>query len=155
MTQDPLSYEEQGVYTVTWTYVDNNGNFVKQTQPVVVEDTIPPVIERIVATPDVLRPPNHKMVLVTLNVSAFDNCDLAPFCQIISVSSNEPENGLGDGDMAPDWEITGNLTANLRAERSGKGSGRVYTITVRCTDYAGNSSEGQTTVTVPHDKKKK
>ncbi len=155
MTQDPLSYEEQGAYTVTWTYVDNNGNFVKQTQAVVVEDTIPPVIESIVATPDVLRPPNHKMVLVTLNVSASDNCDLAPFCQIISVSSNEPENGLGDGDMAPDWEITGNLTANLRAERSGKGSGRVYTITVRCTDYAGNSSEEQTTVTVPHDKKKK
>ena len=54
----------------------------------------------------------------------------------------------------PDIPVTGNLTANLRAERSGIGSGRVYTITVRCTDYAGNNSEGQTTVSVPHDKRK-
>lgn len=155
MSLDPLRYEEQGTYTVTWSYIDNNANSVRQTQTVIVEDTIPPVIEKIVATPDILRPPNHKMVPVTLSVSVSDNCDKAPFCQIISVSSNEPENGLGDGDMAPDWEITGNLTVNLRAERSGKGSGRVYTITVMCTDYAGNSSEEQTTVTVPHDKKKK
>jgi hypothetical protein len=70
---------------------------------------------------------------------------------ITSVQSNEPVNGLGDGDTAPDWQITGNHTVSLRAERSGKGSGRIYTITIQATDAAGNMSTPQTvTVKVPH-----
>ena len=154
-TTDPLNYMEQGTYFVTWTYDDGNGNTTTQTQTVIVEDTTPPSIDTISASPDVIWPPNHKMVPVTISVVASDNCDADPTCQIISIASNEPENGLGDGDTAPDWEITGDLTANLRAERAGNGSGRVYTITVRCTDSVGNSTDQQVTVTVPHDKKKK
>lgn len=65
------------------------------------------------------------------------------------VSSNEPVDGLGDGDQVPDWQIAGNLTVNLRAERAGNGSRRVYTISVGCTDASGNSSTK--TVPVPHD----
>jgi hypothetical protein len=94
-------------------------------------------------------------VPVTLSLSISDNCDSNPVCEISSASSNEPENGLGDGDTAPDWEITGDLTANLRAERSGSGNGRVYTLTVTCSDASGNSSNKWVTVKVPHDKSKK
>lgn len=54
-----------------------------------------------------------------------------------------------DNANASDWEITGPLSVNLRAERSGQGSGRFYTLTVRCTDEAGNSAYGVTTVFVP------
>jgi hypothetical protein len=36
----------------------------------------------------------------------------------------------------------------LRAERSGLGSGRLYTLTVRCTDASGNASTAIGTVTV-------
>src|SRR4030095_4167391 len=39
----------------------------------------------------------------------------------------------------------------LRSERSGNGTGRIYTISVTCTDQYGNSSTSTTTVTVPHD----
>ena len=85
-------------------------------------------------------------------VDTADNCDPEPFCQIISVASNEPVKGLGDSDTAPDWVITGDLTVKLRAERSGKGSGRIYTITVECADSSGNSSADTAKVTVPHDK---
>jgi hypothetical protein len=152
-TTDPLSYTEQGTYTVTWTYDDGNGNIATQAQTVIVKDTTPPNIWKLIASPSVLWPPNHKMVPITLTVSASDNCDSNSICQIVSVISNEPENGLGDGDKAPDWEITGTLTVNLRAERSGKGDGRVYTIKVRCTDNAGNFSDQLITVTVPHDKR--
>jgi hypothetical protein len=67
------------------------------------------------------------------------------------VTSNEPIEGLGDGDTSPDWVITGNLAVDLRAERAGNGSGRIYTITVRCTDAAGNASARSVLVTVPHD----
>jgi len=59
---------------------------------------------------------------------------------------------LGDGDTAPDWSITGNLRLNLRAERSGTGGGRLYTIKVRCTDASGNSATKDAIVAVPHNK---
>ena len=49
------------------------------------------------------------------------------------------------GDKSPDWEITGDLTVNLRAEREKKGPGRTYTITVECADTSGNTSASKTT----------
>ena len=117
-------------------------------------DSDPPIIGSVTSSPNVLWPPNHKMVPVSVSVSSSDNCGV-PVCIINSVSSNEPENGLGDGDTAPDSEITRDLKVNLRAERSGTGSGRVYTITVMCADVFGNSSTSNTTVTVPKDQRKK
>ena len=143
-----------GIHDITLTVNDGELSDT-DTVRIVVEDNTPPSIDAISASPDMIWPPNHKMVPVTISVSVFDNCDTNPTSQIISITSNEPENGLGDGDTAPDWEITGDLTASLRAERAGKGSGRVYTITVRCTDHAGNSADREVTVTVPHDQKKK
>ncbi len=113
-------------------------------------DNVPPVISALTATPNTLWPPNHKMVAVTITAVASDNVDAAPFTRIVAVASNEPVDGNGDGDTAPDWEITGDLTLMLRAERAGGGSGRVYTITVQSTDAAGNSSTGTITVTGPH-----
>ncbi len=58
----------------------------------------------------------------------------------------DPENGfIGNDVQIVDGKIY------LRAERSGKSNGRIYTITYRATDCAGNSSAASTTVTVPHD----
>ncbi|MDX6709987.1 MAG: hypothetical protein QOH96_1003, partial [Blastocatellia bacterium] len=95
-------------------------------------------------------PPNHEMVIVSLTAQVADLVDTAPATRIISVASNEPENGSGDGDTAPDWEITGALTLKLRAERAGDGSGRVYTITVESRDRAGNASTRMVEVRVQH-----
>ena len=78
----------------------------------------------------------------------------APICSIVGISSNEPDNGLGDGDTAGDIVITGPLTVKLRAERAAKGPGRTYTITVEVTDASGNSSTATTTVVVPRDQRK-
>lgn len=91
------------------------------------------------------------MVQVNVSATAIDNCDSSPDCAISSVSSNEPVNGLGDGDKAPDWIITGDLSLDLRAERSGTGTGRIYTIIVTCTDECGNSTVGTASVTVQHN----
>ena len=100
------------------------------------------------ATPDVLKTPNHKMIAVTVSVTATDLVDPAPVARIVSVSSNEPENGLGDGDTGPDWKIPGPLTLELRSERAGNGTGRVYTIAVEVADRSGNKSSATVQVTV-------
>jgi hypothetical protein len=109
----------------------------------------PPVIGAVAVTPNVLWPPDHQLVPVTVSASATDNCDPAPVCRITEVASNEPVDGLGDSDTAPDWIITGDLTLSLRAERAGSGVGRLYTITVSCADASGNASEAAALVTVP------
>lgn len=108
-------------------------------------------VDGVAASPDELWPPNHKMVAVTVEVGTAQ-CGAGPACQIVEVQSNEPENGLGDGDTAPDWEITGALTVDLRAERAGGGNGRIYTIIVECGEGAGTPTVHNATVTVPHSR---
>ena len=74
--------------------------------------------------------------------------------KIVDVTSNEPINGAGDGNTNVDWELTGDLTVKLRAERAGGGSGRVYTITVECTWPNGDVTSESVQVTVAHDQGK-
>jgi hypothetical protein len=105
---------------------------------VIVQDMTPPRSWSRRRT-DSLWPPNHKMVDVTLTVEATDAVDPMPSIHIISVTSNQPVDGTGDGDTAPDWVITSPLTLQLRAERSGNRE-RIYTITVSATDLYGNVS---------------
>jgi len=93
-----------------------------------------------------------------VQVATITNSDalsgVVPSSLIVSGTSNEPENGLGDGDTAPDIAISGG-SVQLRAERSGTGSGRLYTLTATVTDVAGNSATATASVTVPHDQGKK
>jgi hypothetical protein len=152
VTCDPPSGSrfEFGMTKVTCTTKDAFGNGATCDFTVTVGDTTPPVIEAS-ASPDELWPPNHKMVDVHLTVIAEDACDASPDCWIYDVTSNEDVNGIGDGNTEPDWEIVDDLTVRLRAERSGPGSGRVYTIHFRCSDDMGNESDGTVDVVVPHD----
>ena len=109
-----------------------------------------------VTTPTVdkttLRPANHQMVPVTVTYGVSNNCGTA-VCGL-SVASNEPVNGSDDGDTAPDWQIVDEHHVLLRAERSGTGTGRIYTISVTCTDSAGNATVRTVDVTVPLSQQK-
>jgi len=42
----------------------------------------------------------------------------------------------------------------LRAERSGRGNGRVYTVTITATDESGNTGQADVDIIVPRDKGK-
>jgi len=123
-------------------------------QPPGVDVTAPNIIS-VSTDPSILWPPNHKLRDVTVYADLADDTDPMPDFRIISVSSNEPETGEGTGNTAPDWVITGDHTVQLRAERGGKGSGRVYTITIEAFDESGNTAQATVTVSVPHDKGKK
>lgn len=113
------------------------------TTTVTVRDTSPPSNLVVSATPNVLWPPNHRFIPVTLMVDAADNCDPVPSARIVKVTSNERR-----GRFAPDWRITGPLSVELRAERLGY-EDRIYTVYVQVTDSSGNESMAETTVTVP------
>ena len=123
---------------------------IKQPTSGIVDNTPPEL--KISVTPSMLWPPNHQMVTVTPVISVTDNCDPAPQVKLLSVTSSESDNGLGDGDTANDIVQNSDGTISLRAERSGKGSGRVYTITYQTTDASGNAVTATATVTVPHNK---
>lgn len=139
-----------GANEVAVTVNDSAGNTVSCSTSVAVVDTTPPVISIVSADPGQIGPPNHKMIPVTVDAVVADGCGAALW-RIVSVTSNEAVDGRGDGNSALDWEITGNQTVLLRAERSGRGPGRVYTIIVRAIDEAGNLSDPKAvTVTVPH-----
>jgi hypothetical protein len=94
-----------------------------------------------------LWPPNHKMRDVTISYNTADTCNsgTGATCTIV-VSSNEPSNPAD-----PDWVIVDAHHIRLRADRAGNGNGRIYTITITCTDASGNSSQKTLNVQVPHD----
>ena len=106
----------------------------------VIRDTRPPVIGQVRPSVTVIRPPNKKMVPLTISVAVSDAVDPNPICRVTRITSNE-------GSSA-DWQIAGPLSVNLRAARNGQGNGRIYTITVRCTDTAGNSAKSRVTTRI-------
>jgi Secretion system C-terminal sorting domain len=138
-------------FTLTRTYkaTDASGNNVSCQQVINVLDDQPPVITNASTNIFSLWPANHKMKDVVVNYNTFDNCSAVT--TTLSVSSNEPVNGTGDGDTAPDWEIVNNRLVKLRAERAGNGKGRIYTITIKATDGCNNSSTKVVLVYVNHN----
>jgi hypothetical protein len=114
---------------------------------VTVVDTTPPTIVSITASPNNIWPDNHKMVDVTLSVILSDLVDANPTAHIVSVTANQPINAGGDGNTNGDYVITGPLTLQLRAERTGSAD-RTYTITIAASDSTGNISYSTVTVSV-------
>jgi hypothetical protein len=123
-----------------------------ETQVKVVDTTPPQLLLSV--SPKILWSPNHQLVTITATLVATDTCDASPAIRLVSITSNEPDNGQGDGDTSQD--VQGALFGTddrqflLRAERSGGGSGRVYTVTYEAADDSGNVTVAQATVSVPH-----
>lgn len=151
-TEQNLTYIfNLGIHVITLNVTDMAGNTGSDNVTVTVVDTTPPEISATVS-PDTLWPPNHKYVEVEVSVTVYDTSDPAPTLTLVSITSNEPDNAKGDGNIVDDIVTVNGFTFNLRAERSGLGSGRTYTITYQATDSSGNTAQASITVEVPHNK---
>ncbi|MGD9854302.1 MAG: hypothetical protein AB7U20_05060 [Planctomycetaceae bacterium] len=172
----PIGNFPLGPTLVTLTVTDGNGGIDVDDVLVTVQDTTPPVL--ICTTDEIaLLPPNHNMRDVSVCIAVSDNCanpeDLVVTC---TVSSNEPDDGTGDGAFTGDVDGADGFTnpvnisndliydaelgcywgfVSLRAERDGGDSGRVYSIVADVLDTVGNFATASCVVVVPHDKRKK
>ncbi|MED4225610.1 hypothetical protein [Neobacillus cucumis] len=146
------TFKENGEFT--FEFVDAAGIRHSVTAKVSNIDKVPPKLS-VSLDPSVLSVPNNKMVTVQATLNYTDAESGIQYVRLNSITSNEPDSGLDNGDQPNDIQNaifgTEDTSFDLRAERSGKGDGRIYTITYTVTDKAGNSTTRTATVTVLHD----
>jgi hypothetical protein len=118
----------------------------------VVDTTAPSVTPKHVE----MWPPNHKFQSLGANdcFEIADACDADIEAVLLWATSDEPLDDTGDGNTEPDIQFVGCDQVQLRAERKGNGSGRVYRMGWRFSDDSGNSTESTCEVLVPHDQGK-
>jgi N-acetylneuraminic acid mutarotase len=133
----------EGISTVTYRASDVAGNDgAAQTFVVRIDKTAP--AGTLTLSPNVLWPPNNKMVDVQVFLATSDASGPVSVAGPV-ITGNEAPSAAGD------WEVSG-TTLRLRAARDGTGDGRIYTIAYTLTDAAGNTRELAAIVTVPHER---
>jgi hypothetical protein len=93
-----------------------------------------------------LWPPNHHLMPVSV-VGVVG----ASSIEATGVVQDEPTDDSGDGATCPDAVIGASGAVELRAERSGRGDGRVYEITFVARHGEGETCTASVVVCVPHD----
>ena len=112
----------------------------------------PPDCSDAAATVPQLWPPNHKFV-GALITGVTDSDGDGIMITITAIAQDEPVVGVGDGATCPDGGGVGLAAVRLRAERSGRGDGRVYHVGFRAADGAGGFCDGEVQVCVRHDRR--
>src|SRR5262249_61277867 len=107
----------------------------------------PPNCGGVFPSVDTIWPPNHDMVNVTIQGVTDPDGDPVTI-NIDRIKQDEPTDGPGDGNTCPDGAGIGTSTAQVRAERSAQGDGRVYTIYFTASDGNGGGSPGSVTACV-------
>ena len=148
-----VTISAEGTTTLTFFARDNAGNQEPAKTLAVRIDKTPPVISGLPAVGCKIWPPNHSLVEVATVTAADALSGLAPASPTVTGTSNESSLQPGSGQAPTDVVVNG-TSVQLRAERSGSGNGRVYTLTASASDLAGNSTTAIATCTVPHDQGK-
>jgi DNA-binding beta-propeller fold protein YncE len=143
-----------GTHAITLRVMDEQGHVDSANTTIDVIDTTAPSLLSFELTPPFLAPPNHRLVSVSASLAAHDAC--SPVSVVLdSVESNEADDAPGAGDGATVGDVRGaalgtqDYTFLLRAERSGGGPGRTYTVRYRLIDEAGNTIAVQGSILVP------
>jgi hypothetical protein len=108
----------------------------------------PPNCDSAFVEPAQIWPPNHHFVPVAIRGVVDPDGD--PFTLTITgITQDEPVQGHGSGNTSPDALGVGDETAQIRAERSGQGDGRVYSISFLARDANNLESTGTVKTSVP------
>jgi sugar lactone lactonase YvrE len=155
----PITVTTEGAnQTFTGSAFDHAQNRSTDAVVTVNVDRTPPQLSCSANGGGIAWPPNHKMVAWNPVVTVDDAMSGGATFTLISASSNEAANGKGDGNTTADlteWTIgTPDTSGFVRAERSGKGAGRIYTLVYEAADRAGNTATCSVSLAVPHDKGK-
>lgn len=143
-----------GTHLITLVVKDEWSSSDPKTVLITVQDTQPPSLQ-VSLTPTVLWPADHRMVRIDALINASDSCSNAqPTVVLTSITSDQPDNGFGDGDTANDIQDAAFGTFDrsflLRAERAGNDPrGRTYTVTYTAIDASGNCTQQSGTIRVP------
>jgi hypothetical protein len=114
--------------------------------PPVLFENVAPDCSGVVPSKSLLWPPNHKFRYVSLGGAQDPDGDPLQYA-FGAVTQDEPVGGRPDAR----WDANADGVW-LRAERSGKGDGRVYRIEYTVSDDYGHSCGGTASVVVPHDR---
>jgi hypothetical protein len=140
----PLVLLPLGTHVITLEVADGVDGTDSDEVVVTVQDTTPPLL-RVGGIPLTLWPPNHTLHDVAIErfvFAATDACDAEldrDDARFGRVTSDEPENGTGDGDTGNDIVIGDECRElQVRAERKGNGDGRVYRAEFAVEDASGN-----------------
>ena len=151
ITHDAPAVFPLGATPVTFTATDDSRNASTCQAAVTVVDTAAPTIS-VTLSHDTLWPADHRLVAVAAQVTAEDTCG-ASAIELVSISSNEPDDGIADGHTIGDIQGaefgTDDTSFFLRAERAATGKGREYRVVYRVTDSSGNESVAAAVVRVP------
>jgi hypothetical protein len=144
------TFTENGSFT--FEFIDAAGNKGTVTATVTNIDKKAPALKLSVNKP-VLKADDHRLETIRVTAAATDAESGIASVILRSITSSDPDDGIGDGVTGGDIQGaefgTADFEFQLRAERSGVKTSRVYTITYRATDLAGNWTDVSTTVTVP------
>ena len=97
-------------------------------------------------------PPNHRWIKIPLAACAGQPTACADTTyRVVRVTVDEPADGRGDGRSRPDVEI-GCGRLRVRAERQGRGDGRIYRVDLQTTGPFGGTDSAQCEVAVPRNR---
>lgn len=118
-------------------------------------ENLPPDTSNACPSPEFLWPPNNQFVPITITGVTDPNDDPVQIA-IVKVTCDEaPSPGPGRSHKGtPDAYISQDGILYLRAERDGRGNGRVYEISFIAGDNKGGLSQGKVQVKVPHSQNK-
>ena len=150
-TSFPLSNE--GVTTVSYFATDQAGNTEAIQNLTVKIDKTAPMISGMPGSGCSLWPPNHKLVQVGVVTAADSISGIAPGSFAVTGLSSEAITP-GDSAIVITPNGSGGFIVQLEADRSGDGTGRIYTLNASVKDLAGNMGSATATCRVPHDQGK-
>ena len=140
----PLTFTTEGHHKIEFYSVDRDEN-VESSKSIEFDIDKTPPEAKIEANPTTIWPPNGKMVNVSITGFA---TDLHLFSKSFTVKDEYNQINPTLSDF--------NQTIQLVAQRDGSDlDGRVYAIKAVIEDLAGNKTEKQTQVVVPHDQRDK